>query len=77
MGPFHWHGLNLIPVWISNYIHYKMWYETYAFQNVPTFEVPEWISNFKQHFIVDSRWRHIRYHRLYATEYYRHQAMTP
>ena len=28
MGPFHWHGITLIPVRISNYIHYKMWYET-------------------------------------------------
>ena len=27
MGPFHWHGLTLIPGWASNYIHYKMWSE--------------------------------------------------
>ena len=26
-GPFYWHGLTLIPAWISNYIHYKMWDE--------------------------------------------------
>ena len=23
-GPFYWHGLTLIPAWISNCIHYKM-----------------------------------------------------
>ena len=67
-GPFHWHGITLIPVWLSNYNHYKMWYETYPFQNlnVPTIEVPEWISNFTQHFIVVSWWRHIRCPRPYA-----------
>ena len=26
-GPFFWHGLTLIPTWISNYICYKMWDE--------------------------------------------------
>ena len=38
-----------------------MWYEIYPLQNlnVPTIEVPEWISNFTQHFIMDSWWRHI------------------
>ena len=79
MGPFHWHGITLIPLWISNYNHYKMWYETYPFQNlnVPTIEVPEWISNFTQHFVVDFWWRHIRCPRPYAKEYCRHQAMTP
>ena len=79
MGPFHWHGITLIPLWISNYNHYKMWYETYPLQNlnVPTIEVPEWISNFTQHFIVDSWWHHIRCPRPYAKEYCKHQAMTP
>ena len=24
-GPFYWHGLTLIPAWISNYIHYQVW----------------------------------------------------
>ena len=24
-GPFYWHGIILIPAWISNYIHYKVW----------------------------------------------------
>ena len=25
--PFYKHGLTLIPAWISNYIHYKVWDE--------------------------------------------------
>ena len=34
-GPFYSHGLTLIPVWISNYIHYKVWDEiTYPFLNL-------------------------------------------
>ena len=33
-SPFYLHGLTLIPAWISNYIHYKMWDEiTYPFLN--------------------------------------------
>ena len=33
-GPIYYHGLTLIPAWISNYIHYKMWDEiTYPFLN--------------------------------------------
>ena len=33
-GPFYQHGLTLIPTWISNYIHYKLWDEiTYPFLN--------------------------------------------
>ena len=32
--PFYEHGLTLIPAWISNYIHYKVWDEiTYPFLN--------------------------------------------
>ena len=32
--PFYKHGLTLIPAWISNYIHYKLWDEiTYPFLN--------------------------------------------
>ena len=27
LGPFYLHGLTLIPAWISNYIHYKVWDE--------------------------------------------------
>ena len=26
-GPFYLHGLALIPAWISNYIHYKVWWD--------------------------------------------------
>ena len=48
-GPFYWHGLPLIPVWICNYIHYKVWDEiTHPFLNLngATVEVWDWISNF-------------------------------
>ena len=32
--PFYKHGLTLVPAWISNYIHYKVWDEiTYPFLN--------------------------------------------
>ena len=41
----------LLPAWISNYIHYKVWDEiTYPFPNFNV-EVWEWISNFIPHFI--------------------------
>ena len=52
-GPFYQLGLTLIPAWICNYIHYKMWDEnTYPFPNFngTTVEVWEWISNFIAHF---------------------------
>ena len=33
-GLFYWHGLTLIPAWISNYIHYKVWDQiNYQFPN--------------------------------------------
>ena len=33
-APFYYHGLTLIPAWINNYIHYKVWDEiTYPFLN--------------------------------------------
>ena len=33
-APFYLHGLTLIPAWISNYIHYKLWDDiTYPFLN--------------------------------------------
>ena len=33
-GPFYKHGLTLIPAWISNHIHHKVWDEiTYPFLN--------------------------------------------
>ena len=50
-GPFYW--MTLIPSWINNYIHYKVWDEiTYPFPNLigATVEVWEWISNFTPHF---------------------------
>ena len=51
-SPFNWHGLALIPAWICNHIHYKMWDEiNYPFLNFngATVEVWEWISNFIPH----------------------------
>ena len=53
LGPFYWHGLTLIPAWISNHIHPKVWAEiTYPFLNFNsvTVEVWEWISNLIPHF---------------------------
>ena len=50
----HKHGFSLIPAWISNHIHYKVWDEiTFLFPifNGSTVEVWEWISNFIPHFI--------------------------
>ena len=47
------HGLTLIPAWICNNIHYKVWDEiTYLFPNFNgvTVEVWEWISNFIPYF---------------------------
>ena len=44
----YWHLTFLIPAWISNYNHYKVWDEiTYAFPNLNsvTVEVCEWINN--------------------------------
>ena len=33
-GPFYWHGLTLIPAWITNYTHYDVWDEIiYPFLN--------------------------------------------
>ena len=52
-GPFYWHGLTLIPAWISNHIHYKMWNEItspFPIFNGATVEVWEWRSNFIPHF---------------------------
>ena len=34
MAPFYWHGLTVIPAWISNYTHYNVWDEIiYPFLN--------------------------------------------
>ena len=52
-APFY---LTLIPAWISNYTHYKLWDEiTYPFLNFNgcTIEVQQWISNLISHFIMD------------------------
>ena len=52
---------NLNPVWMSNYIQYKMWDKiTYPFPNFngATVEVWEWISNFILHFIGQVMVRH-------------------
>ena len=33
-APFYYHGLTLIPAWISNHIHFELWDEiTYPFLN--------------------------------------------
>ena len=47
--PLCWHGLDLIPAWISNYINYKVWTEiAYPFPNFnnATFEIWIWIRNY-------------------------------
>ena len=54
LGSFYKHGLTLIPSWISNLFHYKMWDEIiYPFPNFngATVEVWEWISNFIPHLL--------------------------
>ena len=51
-GRFYWHGLTLIPAWISSYIHYEVWDEiTYSFPNFngEAAEDWEWISNIIPH----------------------------
>ena len=55
-GYFYWHGLTLIPAWISNHIPSKMWDEiTYPFPNItgPTIEVWEWIGSSIPHLIMN------------------------
>ena len=52
LGPFYKHGLTLILVWISNYIHHKVSGEiTHIFPNFNgcPIEVWEWINNFISH----------------------------
>ena len=49
-------GLTLIPIWVSNHMHSKVWDEiTYPFPNLNscTIEVWERISNFTPHNIMD------------------------
>ena len=57
MGPFYYHGLTVIPAWISNHIHYKMRWITYPCTNFIgcTNEVWEWISNIFPHFMTYSQ----------------------
>ena len=48
-SPFYWHGLTLIPAWICNHIHYKLWDEiAYPFLNFygSTVKIKKWMSNF-------------------------------
>ena len=49
-GPFYQHRWTLIPAWISNYIHNKMWNNiTDQIFNGRTVEVWEWINNSTPH----------------------------
>ena len=42
-GAFYWHGLTLIPAWISNHIYYKVWDEiTYPFVNFNAATIGVW-----------------------------------
>ena len=53
--PLYWHGLTLIPAWVSYYIHYQVYDEIiYTFPNFigTAIEVWEWIINFIPHFTV-------------------------
>ena len=54
-GAFYRQGLSLIPAWISNYIHYKVWGEIiYPFLNFNgvTIEVKEWIIDVIPHILM-------------------------
>ena len=56
MDPFYWHWSSLIPSWISNYSHCKVWHEiTHSSPNFngTALGVWEWISNFIPHFTVN------------------------
>ena len=55
-GPFHQHGLTLIPAWLSNHMLSKICDEvTYSFPNFNSCIVDVWecISNFTPHFMMD------------------------
>ena len=53
LEPFKWYGVNLIPAWISNYVHYKVKW-IYSFPNFSaTIKLLEWVSNFIPHFVMD------------------------
>ena len=52
-NPFYKHGFTLIPVWVSNNMHHKVWGENYI--SIPKFqraavEVWGWINNFIRFF---------------------------
>ena len=54
--PLYLHGLNLIPAWLSNYVHDKVWDKiTHPSPNFngAAVEVWEWIRNFTPHFDGD------------------------
>ena len=53
MERFKWYGVNSIPAWISNYVHYKVKL-IYSFPNFnATVKVLEWVSNFIPHFVMN------------------------
>ena len=55
LGSLYWHGLTLIPAWLSNHTPNKVWDEiVYPFPNFngATIEVWEWIRNSTPHFIM-------------------------
>ena len=64
-GPFSWHGLTWIPLWINNYTHYSTWDGiTYLFPNFngAAVEVWEWIRYFFPHFtgrVITFPWRQV------------------
>ena len=74
-GPFYRHVLTLIPAWISNHMHRKVWDEvSYPLPNFnnSTVEVMEWISNFIPYFIVNqikSNHQFIRTHWSHTKKY--------
>ena len=54
-SPFYEHICTSIPAWMNNYIHFKVWDETFnPFPNINgcTVEDWEWISSFIPHFTV-------------------------
>ena len=54
--PSYYHGLTLIPTWMSNYIRYKGWDEIacpFPNSNGAIVEFREWISNFISHFTIN------------------------
>ena len=61
LGPFYWHGLTIIPSWISNHMPVKAMDEIiYQFPNFNgwTIEVWEWLINFTPPYI----WRQLLIH---------------